>query len=331
MDTAMVCTIESLADLERRPRQLQLARLPVATLPDSTELSLPVLVLDGAREGPTLLLTALIHGIEIGGYEVIRQLMREMIDPCELAGRVVAIPVANPTALSASSRFTPQDSADLNRVFPGSRDGTLSQRLARILVDEFVAGADYVIDFHSCNPPSVVFTIVPPGGSPEVLEASWAMAEAFGAITVAPGDHLPGTFAATVAALGKPIITPELVFSRRLEPASTSAGVRGTLNVMKNLGMLPGNPEGQPDGILPFCGRMSYATYYAAHGGFVHLGKAVGETVRAGERFGVVRNPWGELIAEMHAPVDGLVLAYPMAGNQALATGDKVAYFAFTP
>jgi uncharacterized protein len=318
--------IQSLRDLERKPGEVQAAQIPVAILPDGSEIGMPILVGDGIKPGPTLLLTALIHGIEIGGYDVINRLFREELDFNHVAGRLIAVPIVNPFALGASNRFTPQDSADLNRVFPGSPSGTLSQRIANTLLEKVVPEADYVIDFHSCNPPSYVFTIVEDEGDDEVQQVSLEMAKAFGAITVVPAGKSTGTFSGYLSSIGKPIITPELVFSRRFDPGSSEAGVKGTKNVMKYLGMLQGELDVLPH-TLPYSEPLLYTAFFADRGGFVYLKKNVGDKVEKDEVFATIHNAYGEKIDQMNSPVSGLIIAYPMAGNQALTTGDKVAYF----
>lgn len=322
-------TIEVLEDLHLSPGKVHEAQIQVANLPDTTEIHIPLLVGEGSQKGPTILITALIHGVEIGGYEVIRRLMLEEIDFNQIKGRVIAVPIVNPFALFVSNRFTPQDSADLNRFFPGNANGTLSQRIAHILSQRIVPHANYVIDFHSCNPPSEIFTIVNIEGSKETQETSRAMAKAFGAITVAPSQEVAGTFSGYLSSIGKPVITPELVFSRRFDPNSTDVGVLGTLNVMKYLGMLKGEIQALPQ-TERFTEVFKYTALYANAGGFVHFVKNVKDYVEEGEVFATIRNPWGVIIEEMCSPVKGRIIAYPMAGNQSLTTGDKVAYFAST-
>ncbi|MGG1573525.1 succinylglutamate desuccinylase/aspartoacylase family protein [Fictibacillus sp. NRS-1165] len=319
--------MKSLQELESRPGELKVARIRIGSLPDSTEIDIPVLVGEGKEPGPTLLLTALIHGIEIGGYDVINRLMNEELDFTRMKGKVIAVPVVNPFALGVANRFTPQDSADLNRVFPGNAKGTLSQRIANLVAEWLVTEADYVIDYHSCNPPSCVFTIIDEDGTEEVRAKSLGMAEAFGAITVAPSGKLPGTFSGYLSSIGKPVITPELVFSRRFDPQSSDAGVTGTINVMKHLGMLDGNPEPLKE-TPPFTEPMLYTSVFADTGGFVYLQKKICDSVKEGEVFATVHDSFGQQISEMLAPVEGVVIAFPMAGNQAVTTGDKIAYFA---
>lgn len=306
---------------------IQEARIPIGNLPDGTDIYIPLIVGEGTTSGPTLLLTALIHGVEIGGYDTIRRLMYEEIDFKKLRGRILAVPVVNPYALGASNRFTPQDSADLNRIFPGDANGTVSQRIAHVLTEDIASYADYVIDFHSCNPPSELFTIVDTSGSEEVNETSWKMAEAFGAIAVTSSLNTGGTFSGYLASIGVPSIIPELVFSRRFDRSSELA-VQGTMNVLKYLGMLEGEFEPLPD-IQPFQHRLFYTAYHANKGGFVYFTKHVGDSVEKGEIFAEIKDPWGKSIEELSSLVSGRIIAYPMAGNQAVTTGDKLAYFAY--
>jgi uncharacterized protein len=323
-------TIEYLRELEKKPGAVQNAQISVAKLPDGTDIQMPIFVGEGNEPGPTLLMTALIHGVEIGGYDVIRRLILEEINFNDVKGRIVAVPIVNPLALNVANRFTPQDSMDLNRVFPGNANGTISQRIAHILADRIVKEVDYVIDFHSCNPPSEVFTIVLPEGDKEVKETSWGMAEAFGAITVAPAQNVSGTFSGYLASIGKPGITPELVFSRRFDKHSSDAGVIGTLNVMKYLGMLKGDTQPLPN-VIKFSERFLYTATFSNVGGFVYFRKNIGDKVVKEEVFATVKNSWGEDIEELRSPVTGTIIAYPMAGNQAVTTGDKIAYFASHP
>ena len=319
-------TINSLEELELPKGEVLETRLRIGSLPDATEIDIPVVIANGIEVGPTLLLTALIHGIEIGGYDVIRQLIYEEINFKEMRGRVIAVPIVNPLALRAANRFTPQDSADLNMVFPGSQNVTLSQRIAHAITEKLVKYTDYVLDFHSCNPPSEVFTIVDAGGSKDVQEFSWGMARAFGAITVTPASEIQGTFSGYLSSIGKPAITPELVFSRRFDESAVT-GVKGTKNVMKFLGMIDGEAEALTK-TLPFSGQLLYSAYYADTGGFVYFTKNIGDEVKREEVFAKVCDPYGKVLEEMSSPVDGLIIAYPIAGNQAVTTGDKVAYFA---
>ncbi len=217
--------------------------LPVATGMDAREVSIPQAIVRGRRPGPTLLVEGGLHGIEIATIDICRRLLRERLDPGRLSGTVVLAPQLNPWAFLASSRFTPQDAQDMNRVFPGTAGSTLSFQVARVVTRELLDPADFVIDCHSCNPPSLHFTIIGEEGSPAVREQSLAMARAFGYPVVNANTNYAGTLSGHCLTQGKPTITPEFVFSRRLEPVSVRTGVTGVLNVLRYLGMFEGDPE----------------------------------------------------------------------------------------
>lgn len=318
--------IDSIKNVNLNPGEVIKTKILLAVKPDGTKKYMPIIIGQGAKSGPTLLLTSLIHGIEIGGYETIRKLFKEL-DFQEIRGRVIAVPVVNPFALNVADRYTPQDSADLNRVFPGDPEGTLSQRIAHVLIEKITKYADYVIDFHSCNPPSEFFTIASDEGSEHVRETSWNMAEAFGAVTVSPNTVSPGTFSSYLATIDKPSITPELVFSRRFDQSS-EIGMIGTMNVMKHLKMIEGHFKPLPN-TLPFKDRLKYAVANANSGGFIYFHKDVGESIAKDQVFATIKDPWGERVGELRSPVTGIIIAFPMSGNQAVTTGDKVAYFAY--
>jgi predicted deacylase len=111
--------------------------IPAGRLPSGSFLHLPVEVLHGARPGPTIWLSGAIHGDEIVGVEIIRQVL-DHLEPEALAGTLIATPVVNVFGFVTESRYLP-DRRDLNRSFPGSRTGSLAARLARLFMDEVVA------------------------------------------------------------------------------------------------------------------------------------------------------------------------------------------------
>ena len=121
--------------------------LPVARLPTRSWVSLPVVVLCGSRPGPTVWVSAAVHGDELLGVEIIRQVMRG-IDPRRLSGTILAVPVVNVPGFLAQSRYTP-DRRDLNRSFPGSPRGSLASRLAHLFMTEIVARCDAGLDLHT--------------------------------------------------------------------------------------------------------------------------------------------------------------------------------------
>jgi predicted deacylase len=302
--------------------------LSIAIGMDAREVTIPVAVAHGIEPGPVLLVEGGLHGIEIATIEICRKLIQEQLIPGQLKGTVIVAPQLNPWAYMSSIRFTPQDCQDMNRVFPGTGGSTLSYQVARTVTRELLDRADYVIDCHSCNPPSLHFTIVGEEGTPDVRAKSTEMAQAFGYPIVNANTAYVGTLSGYCLAQGKPTITPEFVFSRRLDPLSIETGVTGVMNVLKLLGMTPGNiDEFEVPGA--FDEIMTYVSVGATRGGLCFFTRQCGDRVRKGDQLAVLRDFWGNEMESIVAPHDGVVIAYPLQGNQAAGTGDKIAYLAY--
>lgn len=324
---ASVKTSFTIGSATAEPGETATGTLPVAVGMDAREVTIPIGIVNGVRPGPVVLVEGGLHGIEIATVEVCRRLKEELV-PAELAGTVVLAPQVNPWAFLASSRFTPQDSQDMNRVFPGATGGTLSHQVARVITRELLDPADIVIDCHSCNPPSIYFTIVGDEGSAEVRQRSIELAKAFGYPVVLANTAYSGTLAGYCLEQGKPTITPEFVFSRRFDRVSIETGAAGVRNVLRHLGMLDGAPE-RVEVPKPFEEVRTYRPLGATKGGFCFFEIECGDSVRAGETIAVLRDVWGGEMERILAPHDGVIIAFPLQGNQAAGTGDKIAYLAY--
>ena len=112
-----------------------------------TSIRVPVHVWRGEKPGPSVFISAAVHGDELNGTGTIRQLIEE--PPFELrAGSLVLVPVVNILGFEQLSRYSP-DRRDLNRSFPGSTTGSLTSRLANVIFQNIVARCDYGIDLHT--------------------------------------------------------------------------------------------------------------------------------------------------------------------------------------
>lgn len=315
------------------PGQRALGKTVCGELPDGTAIYQPLIVVNGASDGPVLWLGAGLHGTEIPGMEVIRRLTREVVEPRTLRGAIIGAPLLNPFSYHQNQMLTPQDGYNLNRVFPGDPAMLLSHRLAA-QITRLAAGADACVDFHANPMPALQFTIVKHSGDTALWERSRAMAHAFGITTIemipTHERHRTGTFTDTVQEQGKPCIVLELVAWRRFDTPSLETGVRGTLNVMRHLGMVDGDIERQT-GIPIIEGKLSRIELTANRGGLVHPLKGPGEAIQEGETIAIVRDLWGDVVEEVRSPRAGWVLAWPFLGNQSVTTGDILIFIAFRP
>jgi len=315
------------------PGERRLGKALCGELPDGTPVYQPLIVVNGAGDGPLLWLGAGLHGTEVPGMEVIRRVVREAIDPRWLRGGIIAAPLLNPFSYHHHQMLTPQDGYNLNRVFPGDPAMLLSHRLAAQIM-RLAEPCDAAIDFHANPTPAMQFSIIKHSGDEALWERSRALARAFGLTTIemipTHERHRTGTFTDVMQERGKPCLVLELVAWRRFVPDSLEAGVRGTLNVMRHLNMLDGPVEPQT-GIPVIPGRLSRIELTANRGGLVHTVKDAGEAVTKGEVIAQVRDLWGDVVEEVRAPIDGWILAWPLLGNQAVATGDILAFIAFRP
>jgi len=325
----------TVADLSCPAGHLTLGSILFGYERDGAEMRLPVLIANGVEEGPTVYIGALIHGDELSGAEVIRRVLREEVDPGILRGAVIAIPIQNPMAFRTSSYHSLEDGLNANRIFPGDPTETLTNRAVAVISEHAINQSDYVIDLHCNARHSVLFNFVRTGSSPAARESE-RLSKVFGFTTVLSEakqhgfgfeERLSGLMADYSLREGKPTLTVELTPTHDWEESSIDAGVRGVLNVLRDLDMLPGEVERQPQDLAiieDVLGPQLRVT--ADRGGFVHPLLPVGEWVTEGQAVVAVRDPWGDVVQEIVSPADGYILAYPHHKNHAAASGDIVVF-----
>jgi predicted deacylase len=216
--------------------------IPVTTLASGAELRVPLHTLAGAQPGPTLGLSALVHGNEpVPSIGIIRAVL-ERLDASELRGTLLAAPVLNPLAYAAMSRHTPEDGMNLNGAFIESDAGghpepvkTVSIQLATAISAGFLSKLDYQIDFHSGGNASV--HMIEFTDDPE----SRAMARAFNMPILLRDVWMPGQMWTRAEQLGVKVIVAELGGAGQLYDQWIERGVAGVFNVMRQIGMLPGD------------------------------------------------------------------------------------------
>lgn len=205
----------------------------VANLHTSSSVDVPVIIERSKKPGPVVLFTAGIHGDEVNGVEIVRQIIAKGINKPK-CGTIICLPVINIFGFINLNREFP-DGRDLNRVFPGSKTGSLASRVAHKLITEIIPDVDVVMDFHTggsgrFNAPQI--RIVPNN------EALDKLSHAFNAPFVLYSKNLKKTFRNTCSKLGKYMLLFEGGKSFHIDPNVTNTGVNGAKRVLKHLGML---------------------------------------------------------------------------------------------
>ena len=270
----------------------------------------PFVVARGLEDGPAIALTSGVHAGEYPPIAANIRFMRDL-DPARLRGSIVSIPIVDPPAFYARSAFVcPIDGKNPNRCFPGSPTGTFSDVLAHAIFTNIIMQATHLIDLHCGDvfEDLAPFTICRGAGNPAVDDVALGMAKAFGlpyvVATKPTGAPLAGTTSAASAAAGIPAITTEAGGRGLLTEAETRMQLRGIANVLRYLGAFDGEPEPAPN----------QRVFSASHGfhtpaeGIWLPEVGLTEEVSEGQRLGRVENLYGDVIAEINAPVRGMVL-----------------------
>ena len=291
---------------------------------DGTQLQNAVHVLVGIEEGPVLYIQAAIHGDELNGVEVLRQVITAL-DPHEMHGVLIAVPVANGPGFVMHQRRHPADREDMNRVWPGKIDGSISQQTAYNLYNQAIRQAQYVVDLHTASSNTQLHVVYGHNDA-----ASRALAEVFGLEILLEEEvndtlkqfRFQGKLRNVLNERGIPAITPELGGDNRLEMENVALGVRGVTNVLKYLKMIPGEivPPDRPQ-ITLHGSHMD--SVFAHQGGFWIRQVKGGDRVNKGETLGHIYSLRTFAVVEvLTAPYNGHVLG--TTDSPTINPGDSV-------
>ncbi len=275
--------------------------IPVAPMYTHDDLSMTAQVVHGKRPGPVLFISAAVHGDEINGVEIIRRLLRHK-SINTLRGSLIAIPIVNIYGFLNHSRYLP-DGRDLNRSFPGSERGPLASRVAHTFLREIVRKSTHGIDLHTgarhrSNFPQIRANL----DDPEAL----AMTEAFGVPLAINAALRDGSLRACADDNGIPILLYEAGEALRFEELHIRAGVRGIINVMREIGMLRRSRSRKPPPKPIISEQTSWVR--APESGILRTLVPLGAKVSKGQVLAVVADPLGAKETEMHAPESGVVI-----------------------
>jgi uncharacterized protein len=291
--------------------------VPGTTLPDGSPLAIPVTALVGQNPRPRLTAIAGVHGNEYPGPLALLEIAREL-DPPTIEGTVVLVPFANPLAVNAGARVSPEDGLNLNRVFPGDPKGTLTLRLAHALVDGIVQDADLAVDLHSAEATGVM---MPMAGFREhagpVAEASARAAAAFGLEMDWMMRWAPGTLSTALNQRGVPAVGCEIGGGGIATPEDVRLYRDGVMRLVRcEQRALPRQVEVMEDVTAPASGLLD-----------INVG--LRDEVRTGHLLAHVLDPWGKRVATIEATTDGRVVHQRLfrqvrAGETVVSIGRRI-------
>ncbi|GAA0196190.1 MULTISPECIES: succinylglutamate desuccinylase/aspartoacylase family protein [unclassified Aeromicrobium] len=301
-----------------RPGQAKAVSLPITRLVTGADVDLPVRVVHGREDGPTVWVDAAIHGDEAVGVEVIRQVLAD-IDPKSMRGTLIAIPIVNVLGFMTGDRYLP-DRRDLNRSFPGSARGSLASRIAHLMMTEVVAKCDVGIDLHTGSDRR---TNLPQIRADLEDDRTRELAEAFAAPVMLHAKIRDGSLRAAAREAGATVLLYEAGEAWRMDAWAIDAGVRGVRRVLAALGMTEPVDEDPP---AP--SQASYrSSWVRARGtGMLHLEVALGEHVTEGQRIGGLFDSFGKRVRLVHAERSGVVIGRTEA--PVVNSGDAVVHVA---
>ncbi len=270
----------------------------------------PVLVVNGREPGPTLCLTAAIHGDELNGIEMVRRVLHDL-NPGKLAGSVIGVPIVNVQGFRRGSRYLP-DRRDLNRFFPGNANGSAASRIAYAFFTQIVSNCDALVDLHTgsferANLPQLRADL----RDPDVI----TLTQGFGSTVILHSTPTPGTLRYAATAAGIPAVTLEAGGPSVLEPTEVKHGVKGIETLLNSLGMIRkvrlwGDPE-------PVYYRSTWIR--ADRGGILLADVRIGSSVREGDLLGTITDPMNNASTPIYSPYSGRIIG--MARNQVVMPG----------
>ena len=275
-------------------------------------LSIPVVVVHGAKPGPVLALVAGSHGTEYTSIIALEKMI-DLLKPSEVSGIVIIVPLINIQSFEQKvPHLNPVDKKSMNRFYPGKLDGTQTERASYLITKEVVEKCDHLIDLHGGDLDESLrpYSYWTKTGNEKQDQISREMVLAFGLDTIIisadrPKDPQASRYLENTASTrGKPSITAEAGYAGTVETDDLNALVNGCLNVMRYLKMLPGPavPVEHPVWIE------KVVTLASEQPGMFYPQVKRGTYVQQGMKVGYVTDYFGKTVFEARAPVSGIVL-----------------------
>jgi predicted deacylase len=288
---------------------------------------LPTIVVSGVNPGPTLFVVAGVHGDEYEGMAALRRVAAQL-EPSQMQGRLVAIPVVNPFAYEARARIAPLhiDGLNLARIFPGDRNGSPSQILAHQLLNLVLRNLgpdDLFFDFHSGSAdvafaPLIGYRDIPGEATKRAAEA----ARYFGIEQIWRIPDSPGPFNAETTRRGIPTLGTEITGRAGCDPEDVAVYERGLRNLIAYLGIVPE----WPSPVRVDRPERTTVEIVAPATGFFDTEHRLYDDVSEGDVLGKVLDLFGETVAEVRSPTSGPIWA--ARSMPAVRTGELLSYIA---
>lgn len=280
-----------------RGKSYQLS-LNIAKLHTRTAFNVPVIIERAKKDGPVVLLNAGVHGDELNGIEIVRRIIEAKLNK-PLKGTIICIPVLNVFGFINLSRKFP-DERDLNRSFPGAKDGSLASQFAHQFVTKIAPHIDYVIDFHTGG---AARDNAPQIRCEEHDAKALKLAEVFGTDFIIHSKLIAKSLRTTLSKMGKTVLLYEGGKSLSFDENVIQQGVSGTIRVLNHLGMQKESISEGKESIL--VGKSKWIR--APYSGLLHVDVVNGTKVSKKDIVGYISDPYGSFKKKITATNDGYI------------------------
>jgi hypothetical protein len=303
------------------PGETEQFRYPVSETYLGDPVRIPVTVINATDPGPTAFLSAAIHGDELNGIEVVREVAQEW-DHDDIRGTVVCLPVLNVQGFTTQQRYLPVYERDLNRAFPGKEGSTSSNRIAHRIYHNFVEPCDFGLDFHtSTRGRTNAFHVRADMDDDAVAR----LARAFGTNLIMDGRGSSGMLRREATENGVPTITLEMGQAHRFERELIDHALEGVRSVFAEYGIYPQETVRWPGWRTTIEGWSEKTWLRADAGGIVEMHYDRGDLVHEGETICRITNPFKADATAVRAPFTGLVVG--VLENPVVYPGNPLCHF----
>ena len=303
------------------PGETEQLRFPVTETYLGDPVRIPVTIVNGAADGPTVFLSAAIHGDELNGIEVVRE-VAESCNHDEIHGTLVCLPVLNVPGFITQQRYLPVYERDLNRAFPGKETGPSSFRIANRIFENFVRPCDLGLDFHtSTRGRTNMFHVRADMDDEETAR----LAQAFGTNLTMAGEGSEGMLRREATEAGIPTITIEMGEAHRFERELIDHALEGVASVFAEYGVSPQETVRWPGWRTVIESRSDKTWLRADDGGIVEMHYERGEYVAEGEQICRITTPFKRSEPAVTAPFDGIVVG--VLENPVVYPGNPLCHF----